>query len=89
MENGVKECGDDANHLTPFTPSTSGLGMRTSNTQRCERFTRIVPQTMPDPTVENVLRLERHNWVTGTGYVEDLRGWTGGHDESIHWNRLE
>src|SRR5271157_441791 len=87
--NGVEDCGDEANHLTTSTPSTSGLGKRTCWTPRCERFVRIVPQTMPVPTVENVLRLERRNWVTGTGYVEDLQGGTGGRDESIHRNRLE
>ena len=48
----------------------------------------MVPQAMPDLTVENILRLERHNWVTETGSVEDLQGETGGLDESIHWNRL-
>jgi hypothetical protein len=27
----------------------------------------MVPQTKPDLTVKNIVRLERHNWVTGTG----------------------
>jgi hypothetical protein len=54
--------------------------------QRCERYFGIVPQTLPGLTVENVSRLERPNWVTGTGYVEDLQGELGGLDEGIHWN---
>ena len=86
---GVEESGNDANQSTTSTPSTSGLGTRTSCTLRCERFSRMVPQTLPDLAVENILRLERHNWVTGTGSVEDLQGATGGRDASIHWNRLE
>jgi hypothetical protein len=49
----------------------------------------MVPQTQPDLTVKNILRLERHNWVTGTGQVEDLQGGEGGQNESIHRNRLE
>jgi hypothetical protein len=27
----------------------------------------MVPQINPDLRVKNILRLERHNWVTGTG----------------------
>src|SRR6266508_6089629 len=81
---GVEESGGDANHPTTSTPSPSDLGTRTSCTQRCERLSRMVPQIQPDLTVKNILRLERHNWVTGTGHGEDLQGGNGGQDESIH-----
>lgn len=49
----------------------------------------MVPQSKPDLTVKNILRLERHNWVTGTGQGKDLQGGKGDYDESIHRNRLE
>ncbi len=63
--------------------------LNTACTQRYERLSRMVPQIKPDLTVKNTLRRERHNWVTGTGTVEDLQGGRGDHNESIHWNRLE
>jgi len=86
---GVEGSGGDANHPTTSTPSPSDLGTRTSCTLRCERLSRMVPQIQPDHTVKNILRLERHNWVTGTGQVKDLQGGNGGRNESIHRNRLE
>ena len=46
----------------------------------------MVPQIQPDLTVENILRLERPNWVTGAGQDEDLQGGEGGQNESIHRN---
>lgn len=88
-ENGVEAREDDTSHPQSSTPSTSGLGKRTHTVQRLERQLRIVPQAMPDLTAKNVSRLERRNWVTGTGWVEDLQGETGGLCESIHRNRLE
>jgi hypothetical protein len=33
----------------------------------------MVPQSKPDYTVKNILRLERHNWVTGTGMARISR----------------
>ncbi len=33
----------------------------------------MVPQIKPDLTVKNILRLERHNWVTGTGMARISR----------------
>src|SRR6266508_5499784 len=70
---GVEGSGGDANHPTTSTPSPSDLGTRTSCTQRCERLSRMVPQIKPDLTVENILRLERPNWVTGTGMARISR----------------